>query len=269
MGRARQARLARQPRLARRRHRARSPTASSPVRLCDYRATVGSRRALVGWAASAGAAAAMALALSPAAEALAAKSSIRLRGPKVNTLGARFQYAVSGVAAGRANHLYAWQAPSSPACARTSGAEARRATLALFANRALAGHRRFSLVLRFVARSAEKHRLCAYLVSRRSANTLARAEAAWTNVAPPAPSAGALQPAAVGRGCARQKIPGSRGRRAVRSDRRQVRRRRSGRLRSRRRPGRGLQQRGVLLRCRAAGSRLALGDSLERYPPRL
>src|SRR2546423_13861502 len=115
MGRARQSRLARQP------HRARSPTASPPARLCDHRAMVGSRRALVGWSASAAAAAAAALALSPATEAFAAKSSIRLRGPKVNTLGARFQFAVSGVA-GRANHLYVWEAPSTPACARTSGA---------------------------------------------------------------------------------------------------------------------------------------------------
>ena len=169
---------------------------------------VGSRRALVGWTASAAAAAAAALALSPATEAFAAKSSIRLRGPKVNTLGARFQYAVSGVVAGRANHLYVWEAPSTPACARTSGAEAKRAALVLFASRAIAGHGRFSLVLRFVARSAEKHRLCAYLVNRRSGKTFARAEAAWTNVAPPPPGAGALRPAAVGSGlCPAKKFP--------------------------------------------------------------
>jgi len=94
---------------------------------------VGSRRALVGWTASAAPApAAAALALSPAPEAFAAKSSIRLRGPKVNTLGARFQYTVSGIAAGRANHLYVWEAPSTPACALTSSAQARRATLALY-----------------------------------------------------------------------------------------------------------------------------------------
>src|SRR5213076_1616173 len=155
---------ARQPRLARQLHRAPSPTASPPARLCDHRAMVGSRRALVGWTAS--------------------------------------------VAAGRANHLYVWEAPSTPACAGTSGAEARRAALALFASRAIAGHGRFSLVLRFVARSAEKHRLCAYLVNRRSGKTFARAEAAWTNVAPPPPSAGALQPAAVGSGlCPARKFP--------------------------------------------------------------
>ena len=166
----------------------------------------GPRRALVRWAAAAAGAAA-ALALSPAAEALAAKSSIRLRGPKVNTLGARFQYTVSGIAAGRANHLYVWEAPSTPACALTSSAQARRATLALFASRPIARHRRFSLVLRFVARNAEKHRLCAYLVNRRSGKTFARAEAAWTNVAPP-PSATPLQPAPVGSGlCPAKKFP--------------------------------------------------------------
>jgi hypothetical protein len=158
----------------------------------------GPHRALVRLTAAAATGAAAALALTPAAEALAAKSSIRLRGPKVNTLGARFQYTVSGVAAARANHLYVWEAPATPACARTSGAQARRATLVLFASRAIARHRRFSLVLRFVARNTEKHRLCAYLANRRSGKTFARAEASWTNVAPPPPAV--LQPAAVGRG---------------------------------------------------------------------
>jgi hypothetical protein len=164
----------------------------------------GPRRAFVRWAAAGAAAALM---LFPGADALAAKSSVRLRGPKLNTLGARFQYTVSGVATGRANHLYVWETPSTPACARTAGAQSRRAALALFASRAIARHRRFSLVLRFVARSAAKHRLCAYLVNRRSGKTFARAEAAWTNLAQP-PGTSPLQPAAVGSGlCLAKKFP--------------------------------------------------------------
>jgi len=157
----------------------------------------GPRRAVVRWAVAIGAAAALALA--PAA-ANAAKSSIRLRGPKVNTLRARFQYAVYGGAAGRADHLKVWQAPFAPSCARTASGESRRAAAVLFADRAIARHRRFSLVLRLVARNTERHRLCAYLVNRRSGKTFARAEASWTNVAAAPPVAGPLRPAAVGRG---------------------------------------------------------------------
>jgi hypothetical protein len=69
-------------------------------------------------------------------------------------------------------------------------------------NRALARNHRFSFVVEFFAHNAGSHRFCAYVVSKRSGKTLARAETTWRNTAP------VVQPAPVGSGeCPAKRFP--------------------------------------------------------------
>jgi hypothetical protein len=149
------------------------------------------------------------LALTGASDALAAGSSIKLRGPHLNLYGTSFHYTASGSASGRADHVYGWEVPYTPKCASTYKAESSRAQIALFVNKAVAKHKHFSIVIPFFARNTEQHRFCAYLVNKAGGSTLAHAETTWRNYsgsptspAPntSAPGAGPLQPAEVGGG---------------------------------------------------------------------
>jgi hypothetical protein len=136
------------------------------------------------------------------ASALAVGSSIALKGPHENKYGTPFHYTVSGRASGAANYAYGWEVPYSRACANSYKAEAKRGTKTLFVSRALARNKRFTFVVEFFARNLARHRFCVYVVNKRTAKTLARAETTWRNVA------SALQPAPVGSGeCQAKRFP--------------------------------------------------------------
>src|SRR5438105_6344330 len=136
------------------------------------------------------------------ASALAARTSIALKGPHENKYGTPFHYTASGKTGGAANYVYGWEVPYSPACARSYKSEAKRKPITLFVSRALARNKRFSFVVEFFARNIAQHRFCVYVVNKRNGKTLARAETTWRNVAP------ALQPAPVGSGeCQAKRFP--------------------------------------------------------------
>ncbi len=149
---------------------------------------------------------AAALALASASDALAASSTISLKGPHTNVFGTAFHYTASGFAAARANYVYGWEAPYSAKCATSLGAERKRSSIALFTSKSVSKNKHFSLLVRFFARNTERHRFCAYLVNKASGKTFARAEATWQNVAATPsnpttpPSTTSLQPAPVGQG---------------------------------------------------------------------
>jgi|GEM_PF-1385985 len=151
------------------------------------------------------AALAASLALSCAAGvALAAGSSIALKGPHENKFGTPFHYTASGSTSGSANYVYAWEVPYSPACASTYKAQSKRAGKTLFVHKALARSKRFSFVIEFFARNVTRHRLCAYVINKGSGKTLARAETTWRNYV----AASALQPSPVGSGeCQAKRFP--------------------------------------------------------------
>jgi hypothetical protein len=143
-----------------------------------------------------------ALACCGSASALAAGSSIGLKGPHLNAYGTPFHYTASGRTEGAANYAVAWEVPYSPACAHTYKSESKRAHITLFARRTLAKNKHFSFVLEFFARNITRHRLCAYVISKQSGATLARGEATWRNYLP------TLQPAPVGGGeCGARRFP--------------------------------------------------------------
>jgi len=151
------------------------------------------------------AALAVAFALSCASgAALAAASSIALRGPHENKYGTPFNYTASGRTSGSANYVYGWEVPYSPACASTYKAEAKRAGKTLFVRRTLAKGKRFSFAIEFFARNIARHRFCAYVIDKRRGKTLARAETTWRVYT----AAGAVQPAPVGSGeCQAKRFP--------------------------------------------------------------
>ena len=113
--------------------------------------------------------------------ALAAGSSIRLAGPRVNAFHTSFHYVGSGFASGQANHVWAWETPATRPCASKYREEVGRGRIFLFVSKPLTRNRRFEFVIRFFARNRESHHLCAYVVNQRSGTTLARAEASWRN----------------------------------------------------------------------------------------
>jgi hypothetical protein len=152
------------------------------------------------------------LALGLSASALAAGSSITLRGPHVNQFGTPFQYTASGATHGKANYIYGWEAPFSTACASTYKAESKRGGLAVFLSKSLAKNASFSIVVQFFARNTEQHRFCAYVVNRATGKTFAHAATSWKNVAagssPNGSSSGSLKPTSVGEGqCQAKRFP--------------------------------------------------------------
>lgn len=126
--------------------------------------------------------------------ALAAGSSIRLKGPHANKYGTPFEYHASGRTSGSANYVYGWEVPYSPACASTYKSESKRSGKSLFVRRSLARNKPFSFVIEFFARNLTRHRFCAYVIDRSTGKTFARAETTWRNYA------SGLQPAPVGSG---------------------------------------------------------------------
>jgi hypothetical protein len=146
--------------------------------------------------------AATALVLSTGA--LAAGSSIVLRGPHVNKFGTAFKYTASGSASGPANFVWGWEAPYGTMCASKYSAESKRPGIFLFVNKSVAKNARFSITINFLARNLERHRFCAYVVNKASRKTFAHAETTWTNTssgtAPTGPSQGGLEPTGVGSG---------------------------------------------------------------------
>jgi hypothetical protein len=150
---------------------------------------------------------ALALAASAGAQA-SPKSTLSLKGPSVNVFNTPFVYKASGNARGSANYIYGWEVAYSPSCASTYKGESARPGKAVFLSRTVSKNKHFSLTIPFFARNTEKHRFCAYLVSKGSGATLARAEASWTNVPAGAPPGGKLQPTPVGSGeCQAKKYP--------------------------------------------------------------
>ena len=156
---------------------------------------------------------AFALLLGASASALAAGSSLTLRGPHVNTFGTSFQYTASGATHGGANYAYGWESPFSATCASTYKTESKRSGLALFVSKSLPKNKHFSFVIPFFARNTEQHRFCAYLINKGSGATFAHAATSWKNVpAGSSPSgsgsAGSLKPTPVGSGqCQAMKFP--------------------------------------------------------------
>lgn len=142
------------------------------------------------------------LACSCGFSALAMGSSIGLKGPHANKYGAPFDYKASGRTSGSANYVYGWEVPYSPGCASTYKSEAKRAAKSLFVSKSLARNKAFSFVIEFLARNLTRHRFCAYVISKASGKTFARAETTWRNYA------SALQPAPVGSGeCQAKRFP--------------------------------------------------------------
>jgi hypothetical protein len=105
-----------------------------------------------------------------------ATSSLSLRGPAANTLGAHFSYALSGHAESAAV-LVAFE-PAGGACA--ARASAYPVSSARVDQPIPAGHS-FAASFHLVARVRGLHALCAYLLDAASKATLARAAAHWTN----------------------------------------------------------------------------------------
>lgn len=152
------------------------------------------------------------LALGVSTNALAAGSSITLRGPHLNRLGTPFQYTASGFAGGSADYIYGWEAPYSTPCAGTYRAESKRRSIFVFVSRSIVRDKHFSIVIHFFARNTERHRFCAYVVSRSTGKTFAHAGPSWSNYAPGSgpngPNSGTLQPTSVGGGqCQAKKFP--------------------------------------------------------------
>ena len=147
-------------------------------------------------------AAATAIGCTLGASALAAGTSIALKGPHENKYGTPFHYTASGRTSGSANYVYGWEVPYSPACASSYKSEVKRATKTLFVGKALARNKRFSFDVEFFARNIAQHRFCVYVVNKRTGKTFAHSEATWRNVA------SALQPAPVGSGeCQAKRFP--------------------------------------------------------------
>ncbi len=135
------------------------------------------------------------------ASALAAGSSIALKGPHMNLYGTSFHYTASGHARSSANYVYGWEVPYTPTCASTYKAESKRGETFLFVSKSIAKGKRFSLVINFLARNTERHRFCIYVINKASGKTLARAQTTWTNYAP-------LEPTGIGSGdCQAKKFP--------------------------------------------------------------
>ena len=113
-------------------------------------------------------------------------SSLRLRGPTSNKLGAAFEYTISGAAVSPANYVVAWEQfyPQS-GCANTYAAESTRVFLpntyglTLFENKSVSHN--YSIVEQFGADHVGKHGICAYLIDLATGDTYAYAGAFWTN----------------------------------------------------------------------------------------
>jgi hypothetical protein len=148
-------------------------------------------------------------ALAGAMDALAASSSIALKGPHTNVFGTSFHYVASGSARGAANRVYGWEVPSTPACASSYSGERKRASKFLFTNQSVTTGKHFSITINFSARNTESHRFCTYLINSRTGKTYAHAEATWTNIpAGSTPVSGTLRPTPVGEGqCQAKKYP--------------------------------------------------------------
>jgi hypothetical protein len=107
-----------------------------------------------------------------------------VHGPTTNTLGQKFNFTITGKAAGPANYLYAWEQriPGS-GCASTYAAEKARTTsyqLEQVVASPVSGP--YSLVAGFSAHHLGEHGICAYLINESSGTTYAHAGAFWTNV---------------------------------------------------------------------------------------
>jgi hypothetical protein len=122
-------------------------------------------------------------ALATPSDASAAVSSITLRGPHQNRLGVGFQYVASGSASGRANYAVGFETALAVSCAGSYRSEARRAGASRVLARSLARHKRFSFTVPFFASKSGAHRLCGYVISKATGETLARAQATWRNYA--------------------------------------------------------------------------------------
>jgi hypothetical protein len=128
------------------------------------------------------------LVLTLSAVAYGAGSSLKLAGPRSNKLQTDFKYVISGVAAGAADFVVAWeQLYPRGGCASTYAAESTRAFLpatyaiALETASPVAQGRTFSLVARFHAVNRGEHGICAYAISLQTGDTYAHAGAWWTN----------------------------------------------------------------------------------------
>jgi len=115
-----------------------------------------------------------------------AGSSLTLSGPKSNTMGADFDYTISGTAISPADYVVAWeQFYPQAGCASTYAAESTRVFLpntyglTLFENRNVSHH--YSVVEQFGAVHLGKHGICAYLINLSTGDTYACAGAFWTN----------------------------------------------------------------------------------------
>ncbi len=123
-----------------------------------------------------------------ASPASAGGNSMTVSGPATNTMGVNFNYVISGVASGPANHVVAWEQYSKRSgCAPTFAGEAVRAFppssiygLTVWTSKAVSGT--YSVTAAFGADNLGVHGVCAYLVNFTTGQTYAHAGAFWTNV---------------------------------------------------------------------------------------
>lgn len=123
-----------------------------------------------------------------AAAASASGSTMHVSGSTSNFMHTNFKEKISGVAAGPANEVVAWeQFDKHSGCASTFAAESTRSFfrntwgLTPWLAKAVSAGQHYTVVAAFGAQNLGTHGMCAYLINKSSGATYAHDEIWWTN----------------------------------------------------------------------------------------